>query len=142
MTCLYTPSEFDLYTKSDSVPNIDELMPYYQSLIDKYIPGTIRWWFWRRKNNCTFLIILMMHRIFFARLLLLAYMPLIIIHLCKCNKLLSFCSRKQIIIINYIHATIIAFTLPSGWIKGKGKRCGAIVIVTSSVGGGSHFIQY
>lgn len=36
-------SEFDLYTKSDEVPNVDELTPYYQSLIDKYIPGVVHW---------------------------------------------------------------------------------------------------
>lgn len=37
-------SEFDLYTKSDSLPDLEALTPYYQSLIDKYIPGTVRWW--------------------------------------------------------------------------------------------------
>jgi inositol oxygenase len=36
-------SEFDLYTKSDSLPDLEALTPYYQSLIDKYIPGTVRW---------------------------------------------------------------------------------------------------
>ncbi|XP_022669320.1 inositol oxygenase-like isoform X2 [Varroa jacobsoni] len=34
-------NRFDLYTKTDNVPNIDELMPYYQGLIDKYIPGEV-----------------------------------------------------------------------------------------------------
>ena len=35
---------FDLYTKSDEdLPNIDELKPYYLSLIDKYIPGVLAW---------------------------------------------------------------------------------------------------
>lgn len=36
-------NKFDLYTKSAPVPDIEALIPYYQSLIDKYIPGTIRW---------------------------------------------------------------------------------------------------
>ena len=36
-------STFDLYTKSDDVPDIQALMPYYQSLINKYIPGIVRW---------------------------------------------------------------------------------------------------
>lgn len=36
-------NKFDLYTKSAAVPNIEELKPYYQSLIDKYIPGKLRW---------------------------------------------------------------------------------------------------
>lgn len=36
-------NKFDLYTKSAPVPDIEALMPYYQSLIDKYIPGKIRW---------------------------------------------------------------------------------------------------
>lgn len=37
-------SEFDLYTKSDSIPDVKALTPYYQSLIDKYIPGNVLWW--------------------------------------------------------------------------------------------------
>lgn len=36
-------NKFDLYTKSAPVPDIEALMPYYQSLIDKYIPGKLRW---------------------------------------------------------------------------------------------------
>lgn len=36
-------NKFDLYTKSSPVPDIESLIPYYQSLIDKYIPGKIRW---------------------------------------------------------------------------------------------------
>ncbi len=34
---------FDLYTKSDERPNVEELRPYYQALIDKYCPGTLEW---------------------------------------------------------------------------------------------------
>lgn len=34
-------NQFDLYTKSETVPDIDEVMPYYQGLIDKYIPGDV-----------------------------------------------------------------------------------------------------
>uniref|UniRef100_A0AC35TTM3 Inositol oxygenase n=1 Tax=Rhabditophanes sp. KR3021 TaxID=114890 RepID=A0AC35TTM3_9BILA len=33
----------DLYSKYDEKPDIDALKPYYQSLIDKYIPGIIKW---------------------------------------------------------------------------------------------------
>ena len=36
-------NKYDLYSKTDEDPNIDELIPYYQSLIDKYVPGTICW---------------------------------------------------------------------------------------------------
>lgn len=36
-------SKFDLYTKGGIIPDIQELKPYYQSLIDKYIPGSIEW---------------------------------------------------------------------------------------------------
>ncbi|KAG9510663.1 Developmentally-regulated GTP-binding protein 1 [Fragariocoptes setiger] len=36
-------NKFDLYTKSAPVPDIESLMPYYQSLIDKYIPGKLKW---------------------------------------------------------------------------------------------------
>ena len=39
--CYY--SKFDLYSKADVAPDIDKLRPYYQSLIDKYIPGELRW---------------------------------------------------------------------------------------------------
>lgn len=34
---------FDLYTKSAPVPDIEAIMPYYQGLIDKYIPGKVKW---------------------------------------------------------------------------------------------------
>lgn len=36
-------NQFDLYTKADKRPNLEELFPYYQSLIDKYIPGKLDW---------------------------------------------------------------------------------------------------
>lgn len=36
-------NEFDLYTKSDSVPDVEKLTEYYQTLIDKYIPGIVQW---------------------------------------------------------------------------------------------------
>ncbi|KAL4708330.1 hypothetical protein ACJJTC_018448 [Scirpophaga incertulas] len=32
-------NKYDLYTKSESVPDIEALWPYYEILIDKYIPG-------------------------------------------------------------------------------------------------------
>ncbi|VVC31994.1 Inositol oxygenase [Cinara cedri] len=36
-------NKFDLYTKGGTIPDIEELKPYYQSLIDKYIPGLVKW---------------------------------------------------------------------------------------------------
>ncbi|KAF3688876.1 Inositol oxygenase [Channa argus] len=36
-------NKFDLYTKTTDLPDIDKLKPYYQSLIDKYCPGVIKW---------------------------------------------------------------------------------------------------
>jgi len=36
-------NEFDLYSKGDVLPDIDGLKPYYQSLIDKYCPGKLKW---------------------------------------------------------------------------------------------------
>lgn len=36
-------SKFDLYTKSEEIPDIDALLPYYQGLIVKYIPGSFKW---------------------------------------------------------------------------------------------------
>jgi len=34
---------FDLYTKSNDLPDVEKIRPYYQSLIDKYIPGVLEW---------------------------------------------------------------------------------------------------
>ncbi|XP_037078237.1 inositol oxygenase-like [Pollicipes pollicipes] len=36
-------NKYDLYTKSDTMPDIPALMPYYQGLIDKYCPGKLKW---------------------------------------------------------------------------------------------------
>jgi len=36
-------NKYDLYTKSTETPDIEALKPYYQSLIDKYIPGLLEW---------------------------------------------------------------------------------------------------
>ena len=36
-------NEYDLYTKADKRPDVEALWPYYQGLIDKYIPGTLNW---------------------------------------------------------------------------------------------------
>jgi len=36
-------NKFDLYTKASSEPDVEALKPYYQSLIDKYLPGKLRW---------------------------------------------------------------------------------------------------
>ncbi|CAJ0959449.1 unnamed protein product, partial [Mesorhabditis belari] len=33
----------DLYSKNDARPDIATLKPYYQSLVDKYIPGSVKW---------------------------------------------------------------------------------------------------
>jgi len=35
-------NRFDLYTKSDDTPDIEALIPYYQSLCDEYIPGKLK----------------------------------------------------------------------------------------------------
>ena len=35
---------FDLYTKDeDNVIDVEKLWPYYQGLIDKYMPGKLKW---------------------------------------------------------------------------------------------------
>ncbi|KAI2796159.1 hypothetical protein BLOT_015971 [Blomia tropicalis] len=36
-------NRFDLYSKSPDVPDVDELIPYYQKLVDKYLPGPVKW---------------------------------------------------------------------------------------------------
>uniref|UniRef100_A0ABD2XNJ3 Inositol oxygenase n=1 Tax=Trichogramma kaykai TaxID=54128 RepID=A0ABD2XNJ3_9HYME len=36
-------NKYDLYTKSADIPDIEKLWPYYESLIEKYIPGILEW---------------------------------------------------------------------------------------------------
>lgn len=36
-------SKYDLYSKSDDIPDVDSLRPYYQGLIDKFCPGQLKW---------------------------------------------------------------------------------------------------
>ncbi|XP_077288222.1 myo-inositol oxygenase isoform X2 [Arctopsyche grandis] len=36
-------NKYDLYTKSEDIPNIETLWPYYESLIEKYMPGVLEW---------------------------------------------------------------------------------------------------
>jgi inositol oxygenase len=36
-------NKFDLYTKAGDAPDPEALKPYYQSLIDKYLPGKLKW---------------------------------------------------------------------------------------------------
>ncbi|XP_062516221.1 inositol oxygenase-like [Corticium candelabrum] len=36
-------NKFDLYTKCPDMPDMDELKLYYQSLVNKYLPGKLRW---------------------------------------------------------------------------------------------------
>jgi len=35
-------NKFDLYSKSDQQPDLDEMKIYYQMLIDKYVPGLVK----------------------------------------------------------------------------------------------------
>jgi inositol oxygenase len=34
---------YDLYSKSDDPPKVNELKPYYQNLISKFFPDVIEW---------------------------------------------------------------------------------------------------
>ncbi|CAD5110696.1 DgyrCDS72 [Dimorphilus gyrociliatus] len=36
-------NKFDLYSKSDEVPKVEEIKPYYESLIKEYLPPILRW---------------------------------------------------------------------------------------------------
>jgi len=36
-------NNYDLYSKSDGVPDVGELRPYYEGLIAKYLPAKVRW---------------------------------------------------------------------------------------------------
>jgi hypothetical protein len=36
-------NQYDLYTKSDGRPDVQQLRPYYLELIDEFLPGTLDW---------------------------------------------------------------------------------------------------
>ncbi len=36
-------NRFDLYSKGDARPDVQELTPYYKDLIDEFVPGKLRW---------------------------------------------------------------------------------------------------
>ena len=36
-------SPYDLYSKAESRPNVEELRPYYEGLISRYFPSLVRW---------------------------------------------------------------------------------------------------
>ena len=36
-------SKFDLYSKSDAIPDVEAVTPYYEELIAKYCPGELSW---------------------------------------------------------------------------------------------------
>ena len=36
-------NQYDLYTKANSRPNVAALWPYYQGLVDKFMPGALKW---------------------------------------------------------------------------------------------------
>ncbi|XP_013146583.1 PREDICTED: inositol oxygenase-like [Papilio polytes] len=36
-------NQYDLYTKSAGIPDIEALWPYYEGLIEKYMPGELEW---------------------------------------------------------------------------------------------------
>jgi inositol oxygenase len=36
-------NKYDLYSKSDTVPDVKTLKPYYQKLVEKYCPGKLKW---------------------------------------------------------------------------------------------------
>jgi inositol oxygenase len=43
MKWVKTFNQYDLYSKADEEPNVDELKPFYQELIAEYFPDTIAW---------------------------------------------------------------------------------------------------
>jgi len=36
-------NKYDLYTKADERPDMEKLWPFYQEIIDKYMPGKLQW---------------------------------------------------------------------------------------------------
>jgi len=43
VSSIYELNNVDLYSKVDVHPDVDQLQDYYQSLVDRYIPGVVRW---------------------------------------------------------------------------------------------------
>lgn len=43
LTAIRDFNQFDLYSKASEIPDVEKLWPYYQSLIDKYLPGKLDW---------------------------------------------------------------------------------------------------
>jgi inositol oxygenase len=43
MKWVKTFNQYDLYSKADDEPDVEELKPYYQELIAEYFPDTIAW---------------------------------------------------------------------------------------------------
>lgn len=40
---LFSFSKFDLYSKADNLPPVEDLKEYYQKLINKYLPSELSW---------------------------------------------------------------------------------------------------
>lgn len=36
-------NKFDLYTKCPDIPPVDELREYYSKLVEKFVPGKLKW---------------------------------------------------------------------------------------------------
>ena len=43
LNLIFVFSKFDLYSKCEDLPDVEKLENYYQGLIDKYIPGKLKW---------------------------------------------------------------------------------------------------
>jgi len=43
LTCVQTFNPYDLYSKSDTQPDLEALRPYYEDLVAEFFPASIRW---------------------------------------------------------------------------------------------------
>jgi inositol oxygenase len=41
--CVREFNPYDLYSKTEERPNLEELRPYYEDLIAKYFPAQLNW---------------------------------------------------------------------------------------------------
>lgn len=43
LASLVSLAAYDLYSKSDEPPKVEQLKPYYQGLIEKFFPAVVEW---------------------------------------------------------------------------------------------------
>lgn len=102
-------SKFDLYSKADGLPEVEDLKDYYQKLIDKYIPGELCWWSWLTSQPLPgvhalqvislFIIISSHSPVYFLYKVMILYLLQLLYQFSSNNHTISFC-YKSIVVCN------------------------------------------